>query len=85
MRHVKGEVGTKERLPFTKDLLLQLLLQFDRSAQEGMTTYAASCLAIVGFLKVVALTYSTRNWEDEGFSKWLLICLSVRLHDDHLG
>ena len=84
MRRLRGEAGTKERHPITKDILLKLLPQLDQSTEEGMTMYSAFCLAFAGFLRTGEFTYSARDWEDEEFNKWFLTRRSVRLYDGHL-
>ncbi|KAF6238765.1 hypothetical protein HO173_003272 [Letharia columbiana] len=72
VRRLRGEAGTKERCPLTKDKLLSLLPQFDQSTKEGSTMHAAFCLAFAAFLRIGEFTYPMRDRQDEAFSKWFL-------------
>lgn len=69
VRRLRGEAGTRERNPMTKDILLHLLPQFDRSTLHGATIQAAFCLAFAGFLRVGEFTYEARDLLDPEFSQ----------------
>ena len=84
LRRMRGEAGTRERRPITKDLLLQMLPYFDRKTREGVTLHASFCLAFAAFLRVGEFTYSAKDLEDPDFSQWFLTRRSVTLHEDHL-
>lgn len=84
IRRLRGEAGTKERRPLTKDILMQLLSQLDQSTREGATYYASFCLAFAAFLRIGEFTYSTSDRQDDDFSKWFLTRRSVRLYDNYL-
>ena len=77
VRRMRGEAGTLERRPITKDLLLQMLPHFVRSTREGATMHAA-------FLRVGEFTYTSKDLQNPEFSKWFLTRRSVALYEDHL-
>ena len=83
-RRLHGEAETKERRPLTKDLLLQILPQFDQGTRYGAIMRAAFCLAFAAFLRIGEFTYSVREREQEDFGDWFLTRRSVRLYDDRL-
>ena len=84
IRRLRGEPGTKERYPITKDVLLQLLPLFDCRTRGGMTMYTAFCLAFAGFLRAGEFTYTAHDLKDVEFHKWFLTRRSVRFHDDYI-
>ena len=81
---MRGEPGTKERYPITKDVLLQLLPLFDCRIRGGITIYTAFYLTFAGFLRVGEFIYIAYNLKDIEFYKWFLIYRSVRFHDDYI-
>ena len=83
-RRLHGEAETKERQPLTKDLLLQILPQFDRATRYGAMMRAAFCLAFATFLRIGEFTYSIKDREQEDFGDWFLTRRSVRLYDEYI-
>ena len=81
---MRGEPGTKERCPITKDVLLQLLPLFDCRTRGGITIYTAFCLAFVGFLRTGEFTYTAHDLKDVEFHKWFLTRRSVRFYNDYI-
>lgn len=57
IRQLRGEAGTRERQPITKDILLEILVRFDPSTKGGAVFRAAFCLAFPAFLRVGEFTY----------------------------
>lgn len=82
IRRLKGEANTRERNPVTKEILLRLLPQFDRTTLHGVTIQASFCLAFAAFLRVGEFTYNEKDMEDEDFSEWFLTRRSVKLSDN---
>ena len=83
-RRMHGEAGTQERLPITKDLLLQMLQRVSQRSREGATLYAAFCLAFAGFLRSGEFTYTSKDRGMANFGKWFLTRRSVTFFDDHI-
>lgn len=69
LRRMRGEAGTLERRPITKDLLLQMFPYFDCKTREGATLHASFCLAFAAFLRVGEFTYTAKDLEDPDFSQ----------------
>lgn len=69
IRRLQGEADSKERQPITKEILLQLLSEIDRSTKHGATIYASFCLAFAAFLRIGEFTYTTHDRQDEDFEK----------------
>lgn len=69
IRRLRGEVNTKERNPITKDVLLRLLPQFDRTTLHGATIQVSFCLAFAAFLRIGEFIYNKKDMEDEDFSE----------------
>ena len=84
IRRLRGEPGTKERYPITKDVLLQLLPLFDYRTRGGITIYTAFCLVFAGFLRAGEFIYTAHDLKDMEFYKWFLTRRSVRFHDDYI-
>ena len=83
-RRMYGEAGTQERLPITKDLLLQMLQRVSQRSREGATLYAAFCLAFAGFLRSGEFTYTSKDRDMANFGKLFLTRRSVTLFDNHI-
>ncbi len=58
IRRLHGEANTKERCPITKDVLLRILVLFNRSTRLGATLYVSFYLAFAAFLRVGEFTYT---------------------------
>ena len=84
IRRLRGEANTRERRPITRDLLLQMLRQFDKNTRFGATMHASFCLAFAGFLRIGEFTWTSSDLLDEDFEKWFLTRRSVSFRDDHL-
>src|SRR5205814_1891120 len=56
-----GDVGRRERLPITRDILIRILQQIP-STYDGINIRAALCVAFAGFLRAGEITYS--EWEE---------------------
>ena len=72
IRKMRGEPGVKERRPITRDLLLPMLAQLDRTTRIGASLHAACCLlpfAFADFLRIGKFTYFTEDRSDPGFKK----------------
>lgn len=79
-----GEASKRERLPITKDILLQLLSRLNPAIESHATIHAVYCLAFVAFLRAGEFTYSNRDLEDPDFALWHLTRQSVELQPDRL-
>ena len=83
IRRLQGDDQTRERRPITRDLLLQLLNQFDKSTIQGATWHASFCLAFAGFLRMGEFTWSLSDRTPD-FRRWHITRSSVILHEDSL-
>lgn len=83
IRRLRGEADTKERRPITRDLLLQILRQFDQTTLVGATLHASFCLAFAAFLRVGEFTWSQSELTDD-FQRWHITRRSVKLHKDYM-
>ena len=85
IRRLLGEADARsERKPITKDILLRLLTQFNRSILHGATIQAFFCLVFAAFLRVGEFTYTEKDLEDDNFDRWFLTQKSVKLYRDRL-
>lgn len=84
IRRLRGEAGTKERRPITRDVVLRILTFCNENTWTGANLYAAFCLAFAGFLRIGELTCSADDRVEPEFATWFLARRSVALHDDYL-
>ncbi|KAF6238651.1 hypothetical protein HO173_003157 [Letharia columbiana] len=84
IRRLRGEADTKERRPITRDLLLHILTQFDKTSLEGATLHTSFCLAFTTFLRVGEFTWSQAESEDSDFGRWHITRRSITLHSHHM-
>lgn len=80
----RGDTVKRERLPITKDILLQLVLRLDITTEPHAIIHAAYCLAFAGFLRAGEFTYSKRDLEDSNFASWHLTRQSIEFLPDRL-
>ncbi len=84
IRRMRGEPGVKERRPITRDLLLLMLADIDKTSRLGANLHAAFCLAFAGFLRIGEFTYSNADRNDPEFANWFLTRRSVAFYEDHV-
>lgn len=84
IRRMRGEAGVKERRPITRDLLLLMLANIDKTTRLGANLHAAFCLAFAGFLRIGEFTYSINDRSDPEFAKWFLTRRSVAFYKDYI-
>ena len=84
IRRQQGDPNRKERLPITRDLLLQIVHGFDSTTRFGATMHAAFCLAFAAFLRVGEFTYDQDDLSPD-FSKYYLTRSSVTFHHGHMN
>ena len=82
IRRLRGDTPKRERRPITRDILLQLVHQFDQTTLTGATNHAAFCLAFAGFLRIGEFTWNNINTSD--FGQWSPIRGSILIGGDKL-
>ena len=61
IRRLQGERETRERLPITRKVLIDLISQLDQSTKIGATLHASFCLAFAAFLRCGEFTYTAQE------------------------
>lgn len=84
VRRRQGEADKRERLPITRDILLQLLFQLDITLESHATLHAAHCLAFAAFLRIGEFTYSDKDPSDRDFAAWHVTRQSIEFQKDRL-
>lgn len=84
IKRLQGERETRERLPVTRKVLIDLISQLDQSTKIGATLHAAFCLAFAAFLRCGEFTYTARECLTNDFDAWHLTRRSITFQDDHI-
>ena len=82
IRRLRGETSKRERRPITRDILLQLIKQFDRTTLTSVTHHASFCLAFAGFLRIGEFTWTSFDAAD--FCRWNLTRGSISIKANKL-
>lgn len=83
IRRRRGEPGTKERMPITRDILIKLLASFDQRSLQGATIHASFCLAFAAFLRIGEFTWNPSDLTPD-FPMFYMTRRSIEFFDEHL-
>lgn len=84
IKRLQGQRETRERLPVTRKVLIDLISQLDQSTKIGATLHATFCLAFAAFLRCWEFTYTARGRQTDDFHTWHLTRRSIAFQDDHI-
>ena len=68
IRRRRGEEDNRERLPITKDFLLQLVSQLDLTVESQAVIRAAYCLTFATFLRAGKFTCLNKDFQNPEFA-----------------
>lgn len=81
---LQGERKTRERLPITRMVLIDLIFQLDQSTKIGATLHVSFCLAFAAFFRCGEFTYTAQERKTDDFDAWYLTRRSITFQEDHI-